>query len=60
LHLGGREQMGWNLYLLARYASSLCSLAPLAGGWILRKKLFSKIRWPILYFHFRKGEKAWV
>jgi hypothetical protein len=26
--------MGWNLYLPARYASSLRSLAPLAGGWI--------------------------
>jgi hypothetical protein len=32
LRMGGRERMGWNLYLLARYASSLCSLAPLAGG----------------------------
>jgi hypothetical protein len=31
--MGGREWMGWNLYLLARYASLLRSLAPLAGGW---------------------------
>jgi hypothetical protein len=29
----GRERIGWKLYLLARYASSLRSLAPLAGGW---------------------------
>jgi hypothetical protein len=32
LHMGGRERMGGNLYLLACYASSLCSLALLAGG----------------------------
>ncbi len=30
LRMGGRER---NLYLLARYASSLRSLAPLARGW---------------------------
>jgi len=33
LPVGGKERMGGNLYLLTRYASSLRSLAPLAGGW---------------------------
>jgi hypothetical protein len=32
LRMGGREQIGWNLYLLACYARLLCSLVPLAGG----------------------------
>ncbi len=32
LRMGGKEQAGWNLYLLTRYASLLRSLAPLAGG----------------------------
>ncbi len=42
--MGGRERMGGNLYLLARYTSSLRSLASLAGGlpfiWFLNLRKF--------------------
>ncbi len=45
--------MGWNLYLLARYASSLRSLAPLAGGLFCANIFIFNNTFIFLVFHWK-------